>query len=251
MWMTRKTTTSSDTSRWTVSTAKRGHATADTRIVPAIADDHADGEQHERDHPAAAGQVPVDARPDGAQRASSRTHRGGLGLGLGDEVVTGSAASRRDGGRGRPGSPAGWAGPRRSATATARSPRTIAAVAAMLASRQLAAATLTVRQGPSAGRPDAGSTTWCRLSPPVVQRRTVVLEVARPPRGQGDRLPGRAELGPVIVGHPHRPAAGRRAARRRPGHRRARPAPRSRPAHRRRRPPGRRPAPWPSRRDRV
>jgi len=41
---------------------------------------------------------------------------------------------------------------------TARQPATIAAVAAAFASAQVAAATLTVRHGPSAGRPVHGST---------------------------------------------------------------------------------------------
>src|SRR5262249_13858435 len=59
----------------------------------------------------------------------------------------------------------------------APAPSTIAAVAAMLASTQVAAATETVRHGAAAGAPVAGSTMWC----PAAQRRTVVLEVASPP----------------------------------------------------------------------
>ncbi len=52
---------------------------------------------------------------------------------------------------------------------------------AMFASTQLAAATLTVRQQESAGRPVAGSMMWCRLAPPRRHARAEVLEVARPP----------------------------------------------------------------------
>src|ERR1700694_3417280 len=51
----------------------------------------------------------------------------------------------------------------------------------MLASTQVAATTLTLRQQLSAGRPVAGSMMWWRTTPPRVQRRTVVLEVAIPP----------------------------------------------------------------------
>src|SRR5437773_450806 len=65
----------------------------------------------------------------------------------------------------------------------AASPRTIAAVDAMLASRQVAAATVTVRKGPVAGRLVRGSMMWWSTAVPRVQRRTVVLEVATPPAG--------------------------------------------------------------------
>ena len=37
------------------------------------------------------------------------------------------------------------------------------------------------RQGPAAGRPVRGSTTWCHWRPPRRHRRAEVLEVARPP----------------------------------------------------------------------
>src|SRR6202043_508129 len=63
----------------------------------------------------------------------------------------------------------------------AAAPRTIAAVAAILASTHVPATTLTVRQGPAAGSPVAGSMMWCNSIPPRRQRRTVVLEVATPP----------------------------------------------------------------------
>jgi len=58
----------------------------------------------------------------------------------------------------------------------------IAAVLAVLASTQLPAATLTVRQQDRAGSPVAGLMMWCARWPPLpVQARTVVLEVASPP----------------------------------------------------------------------
>src|SRR5437899_5810755 len=65
----------------------------------------------------------------------------------------------------------------------AASPRTIAAVDAMLASTQVAATTVTVRNGPVAGRLVCGSMMWCSTAVPRVQRRTVVLDVAAPPAG--------------------------------------------------------------------
>src|SRR5438309_9899978 len=57
----------------------------------------------------------------------------------------------------------------------------MAAVEAMLASTQEAAATLAVRHGPSTGMPVDGSMMWWRTTPPLVQRRTVMLDVAMPP----------------------------------------------------------------------
>jgi hypothetical protein len=51
-------------------------------------------------------------------------------------------------------------------------------VLAVLASTQLPAATLTVRQRDRAGRLVCGSMTWWLARP---QRRAVVLDVARPP----------------------------------------------------------------------
>src|SRR5262249_61097813 len=64
---------------------------------------------------------------------------------------------------------------------TAPSPRTIAAVLAVFASTQLAAATLTVRQQDCAGSPVAGVMMWCSRAVPRRQLRTAVPEVARPP----------------------------------------------------------------------
>ena len=66
---------------------------------------------------------------------------------------------------------------------SAASPRTIAAVAAVLASTHDPATTVAVRHGPRAGSPVVGSMMWCSSMLPRVQRRTVVLEVATaPPR---------------------------------------------------------------------
>jgi hypothetical protein len=66
----------------------------------------------------------------------------------------------------------------------------IAAVLAVLASTQLAAATLTVRQQDRAGSPVAGSMMWCIRRPPTAQARTVVLEVASPPERMVTVCPG-------------------------------------------------------------
>ena len=69
---------------------------------------------------------------------------------------------------------------RRASPARAR-PMTIAAVLAMFASTQVAAATLAVRQHGAATSPVRGSTMWCTVRPPRRQRRRTVPEVARPP----------------------------------------------------------------------
>ncbi len=74
---------------------------------------------------------------------------------------------------------------------SAAGPATISAVAATFASRQLAACTDTVRQGPAAGRPVAGSIRWWRSVPSAaLQRRTVRLEVASPPSRSTIVCPG-------------------------------------------------------------
>ncbi len=77
------------------------------------------------------------------------------------------------------------------------------AVAAMLASAQQAAATLTVRHRESAGAPVRGSMMWCIVDPSWLQRRTVVLEVARPPARDRDRLTRRLQARAMVVCHPH------------------------------------------------
>ena len=63
----------------------------------------------------------------------------------------------------------------------ASEPSTIAAVAAALASTQLAAATDAVRHSGTGFSPVRGSTMWCTHPDEVRHRRTVVDEVARPP----------------------------------------------------------------------
>src|SRR5262249_58400608 len=87
--------------------------------------------------------------------------------------------------RGGPGAPApppgGGGNPRWGSRVSAASPRMIAAVLAVLASAQVAAATDTVRHTGAAGSPERGSRMWCRTSPPRRQRRAAVLDVARPP----------------------------------------------------------------------
>ena len=113
--------------------------------------------------------------------------------------VPGPASSTRRAGRPSPVSQAG-----------AAPPRMIAAVLAMLASVQVAAATETVRQTGAAGSPVRGSRMWCSTSPPRRQRRAAVLEVARPPRADGDDRgrPGGRVLGAAAdVLHPDPPAA--------------------------------------------
>jgi len=65
--------------------------------------------------------------------------------------------------------------------AAARSPRKIAAVLAVFASTQVAAATLTARQHDRAGSPVLGTMMWCSRVLPRRQLRTAVPEVAKPP----------------------------------------------------------------------
>ena len=64
----------------------------------------------------------------------------------------------------------------------ASGPSTMAAVAAALASTQLAAATDAVRHRGAGFSPVRGSTMWCAHHADVRHRRTVVDEVARPPQ---------------------------------------------------------------------
>ena len=82
----------------------------------------------------------------------------------------------------------------------------IAAVLAMLASAQLAAATLTVRQAPRAGAPVAGSMMWCICVSPSgasADRRAGGRETAACDR---DRLSGRVGRAAVVVGDMDPPA---------------------------------------------
>ena len=124
----------------------------------------------------------------------------------------------------------------------ASSPSTIAAVLAVLASTQVAAATLTVRQRERAGRPVRGSMMWWRAGAPAPHRRARRRQAARARSASG--LPGRvrrardgrrrrarssppAGAGPATAMSPPRltstPRAGGRGAR--PPRRGRRPAP--------------------------
>ena len=78
--------------------------------------------------------------------------------------------------------------------------------------RTSAAATVTVRQGVTAGRPVRGSTMWWSGDAAGHQRRTVVPEVARPPLVDRDRRAGLVEARGVVVRDPHRPAVLGRSA---------------------------------------
>ena len=122
----------------------------------------------------------------------------------------GHRASRPSSGRGRRGGPGGQRGQRSLSQPAARGPSTIAAVAAALASTHVAAATLTVRQYSGAGAPVAGSTMWWTSTRPAFHRRTVVLEVARPPARIATICPPLSRLwsSPTWMGQP----SGRRAA---------------------------------------
>ena len=89
-----------------------------------------------------------------------------------------------------------------------RSPATIAAVAAALASAQVAAATLTVCHGPSAGSPVRGSTMWCSTWPARRHWRQVIDEVATAPRDSRTRWGREEPAGPgpsvTTIGQPSR-----------------------------------------------
>ncbi len=208
---------------------------------------HGRGEQHQRDRAGAAGQIPVGARAERAARA-------GVMWRPGPSWSRSTAAGRSSPADGHP---ARWQTVPSARTsrlgnlsseshATARSPRTIAAVLAMLASRHEAAHTLTVRH------------TLCdRAARGGIDQVMGVAGLGAPaPHGhargrqpaavQRDPLPGRDYPGAVVVGHAHPPAPIplRRQDRRWPDRHRTTPARRTR---RRRAPPprrGRRPAPW-------
>ncbi len=92
----------------------------------------------------------------------------------------------------------------------ALAPSTIAAVLAVLASRHEPALTLAVRQAPCTGRPVPGSIRWCTASAPSPERRTVTLEVARPPVSIATVCPG-ASSAAVVVGDADLPTAFGRA----------------------------------------
>src|SRR6202795_3834016 len=82
----------------------------------------------------------------------------------------------------------------------------MAAVEAAFAAAHDGAATVAVRHTGRAGAPVAGSTTWWRVSAPRVHRRTVVLDVARPPDRMATTGPGPSSgcrwWSPMVTGHP-------------------------------------------------
>src|SRR5439155_11626347 len=116
------------------------------------------GQKHQREGSGRAGRIPVGAWRDGQRHG----HSGGSG----HAPTRTTDPPRRTRRAGSPSPPS---------QSVAASPRTSAAVVAMLASTHDAAATLTVRQTSVAERPVDGSTTWCAHPSPVSQRRTVVL----------------------------------------------------------------------------
>ena len=215
MCTARNAIASSETLRCSASTMNRGQRGELQRRTSTTPSTIASGEQDQRDRAGRAGQVPVGARPGAREHGSCRekppTGGGPLGRRAGVGRARGPAAEREhvaalvDEPRGQRlrGEPRG-----------ACSPRTSAAVVAMFASAQSPAATLTVRQGPRAGAPVAGSMMWCIVCSavaPAPHRRARGGEAARADR---DRLPGRRGVAAVVVGDADR--ASRPAARRPP-----------------------------------
>src|SRR5439155_4078047 len=132
--------------------------------APALDVRHAEGDrdrqEHERHGARGARHIPVGARSRSGELAHGQLPTGG---------TLPSESTRR-------------AGSPSSASQSGAAPRrTSAAVVAMFASVQSAAATLTVRQLARTGAPVPGSMMWCIVAPARCQRRTAVLEVARPP----------------------------------------------------------------------
>ena len=144
----RSATASSVRLRWRPATTKRGQRVA----APAHGREHAEGDrggqEQQRDDARAARQVPERSSRSRRPRAimPPRPRLGPAGDGRRP------APSCRTTPRRQP--------PRRRASRAAASPRTIAAVLATFASTHVAAATVTVRQGVTAGRPVRGSTMW-------------------------------------------------------------------------------------------
>ena len=130
-------------------------------------------------------------------------------LPLAKTLIAPAPASRRRARPRRRGRPGARGARRPRATAGPTRPRTIAAVPAMLASTQVAAATLTVRHTSSAGSARRGSRMWWRGpapdSPPA-DRGAGGREAAL---AQADGLALAVEVA-VVVGHPHRPSSARR-----------------------------------------
>src|SRR6266511_2256115 len=140
------------------------------------AEHHREGQQAQADGAAATREVPQRrcAGEDGG-------HAAAVSSGTGQPPTRSTCPSGRTRRVGRPSA---------SSQPGARSPRMIAAVAAVLASTQVAAATLTVRQTTRAGLPVAGSTRWWSCWSPRRQRRAVVLEVASAPSWTRTVSPG-------------------------------------------------------------
>ena len=167
------------------------------------AEHDAGGQQHQGHRTGAAGEVPVGARAGGGERALMRRVRSSVARGQPARWRTVPSARdqpARQTQRGQPARPRA-------------SPRTIAAVLAMLASRHEPAATLTVRQHdrrrPAGGRVDQVMG--------IVRSRSA--SAARScSRWPGRRCcsvihcPGASTAGAMVVGDPHAPAVGGRRA---------------------------------------
>ena len=188
-----KTTDSSDRLRWRARVAKRG--SEPSRTPPRVA-------------------MPRVMTP--VSRSSETTPlpriRNQTALPLSKTLIGPAPASRRHGATSpsretrRAGSPAS------ASHRGARAPRTIAAVLAMLASTQVAAATLTVRHTSSAGPARRGSRMWWRAPVPDPHRRTRGARGREAALAQADGLALAVDVA-VVVGDAHRPAsAGRLAA---------------------------------------
>ena len=207
MWTARNATESSARFRWSSTVRNRGHARrlgAGHGQQPEAGDD---AEQDQGHDPGTAGGEPQDlgahepARPDATRAPASGDDRVSAGSGQPPTRTTRRRSTTRRAGR-----------PVDPSQSSAASPRTIAAVAAVLASTHVAATTDAVRHGDSTGAPVRGSMRWWRARSPRRQRRTVVLEVAiapvriatTSPRSVGRRL--------AVLGDEDPPAAvGRRA----------------------------------------
>ena len=117
-----------------------------------------------------------------------------------------------------------------------------AAVEAVLASTQDPAATETVRQGLSTGRPVVGSTRWWTGRPSRVQWRCPTPDVARPPVDGDGRLGATTSMQMSAMPTQKPPAGAGPATAMSPPNETSTPQPSWRQSRRRH---GRRPRPWP------
>ena len=147
------------------------------------------GQEQQRDDAAPAHQVPDRSGGQDAVHAAASS---------GQPHVYAAVPSRRTSRAGRPAS---------SSQATAFSPRTIAAVLAELASTQVPAATLTVRQTSAAGAPLRGSTMWCSSASPGAPAAHRGARGGEAAAGERDRLALGRGFAAVVVGDADRPAA--------------------------------------------